>query len=350
MVANPVSIAGRPIGPEHPPYIVAELSANHNGDIERAFDIIAAAQEAGADAVKLQTYTADTITIDHDGPDFRIKGGLWDGRLLYELYNEAHTPFEWHEALFAKARELGITMFSSPFDPTAIDLLAGLDAPAYKIASFEAVDPHLIRRAAATGKPLIVSTGMAGLGEIEEAVTAARAGGDGGLVLLHCVSAYPAPAAEINLRTIPHLAQAFGVPAGLSDHTMGTHVAVAAVAMGACLIEKHFTLRRADGGPDSTFSLEPRELRQLVRDTSEAWAALGSVSYAREASEAGNLAFRRSLYAVRDIAAGETFTADNVRIIRPGFGLAPRHLDQVLGARAATAVPRGTAITWRLVR
>lgn len=344
-----IAIAGRNIGPGYPPYVIAELSGNHNGDIERAFRIMEAAKEAGADAVKLQTYTADTITIDHDGPGFRIEGGLWDGRTLYELYSEAHTPWEWHEALFAKGTELGITVFSSPFDTTAVDLLQSLGAPAYKIASFEAVDLPLIEYAAAKGKPLIISTGMADLEEIGDAVAAARRGGAGGTILLHCISGYPTPPEDANLRTIPNLAQRFDAVIGLSDHTLGTEVAVASVALGACVIEKHVTLCRADGGPDAAFSLEPAELATLVRACHTAWAALGRISYERAPSEKGNLMFRRSLYVVRDMAEGESFTRENVRSIRPGFGLAPRHLNDVLGRPAASALKRGTPLKWDLV-
>ncbi len=344
-----ITIAGRPIGPGHPPYVIAEMSGNHNGDIERAFALIEAAKKAGADAVKLQTYTADTITIDHDGPGFRIAGGLWDGRTLYELYQEAHTPWEWHPQLFARARELGIAIFSSPFDPTAIDFLEQLGAPAYKIASFEIVDLPLIQRAARTGKPLIISTGIADLGEIGEAVAAARAAGCREIALLHCTSGYPTPPEESNLRTLPHLAEAFAVVAGLSDHTPGTAVSVAAIALGANLIEKHFTLRRADGGPDAAFSLEPEELAELVANCRTAWTALGKVSYELEASEKGSKIFRRSLYAVQDIPAGGRLTAENVRSIRPGYGLPPKHLPEVLGRRAGRAIPRGTPLAWSLI-
>jgi pseudaminic acid synthase len=332
-----------------PPYIVAEISGNHGGRLERALEIITAAHDAGADAVKLQTYTADTLTIDHDGPDFLIGSGLWKGRRLHELYGEAHTPWAWHEALFDHCRRLGITCFSTPFDDTAVDLLERLGAPAYKIASFEAVDLPLIRRAAATGKPLIISTGIADLGEIGDAVEAAREAGCRDLVLLHCVSAYPAPAEDMNLRTIPHLADAFGVVGGLSDHTLGTAIAVAAVAIGATMIEKHVTLRRADGGPDAEFSLEPRELAELVQSCRKAQAALGRVSYAREASERDSLVFRRSLYAVTNIAKGEVLSADNVRSIRPGYGLAPKHLQSIMGRRARTDIKRGTALQWSLL-
>jgi N-acetylneuraminate synthase len=344
-----IEIAGRPIGPGHPPYIIAEMSGNHNGDINRAFALLEAAKQAGADAVKLQTYTADTITIDHNGPGFRIEGGLWDGRTLYDLYQEAHTPWDWHPALFARARELGLTVFSSPFDPTAIDFLESLDAPAYKIASFEVVDLPLIQRAAKTGKPLVISTGIADLGEIAEAVDAARKAGATQIALLHCTSGYPTPPEESNLRTLPHLAAAFDAVAGLSDHTLGTAVPVAAIALGAALIEKHFTLRRADKGPDAAFSLEPEELKELVDNCRMAWAALGHVSYQLEPSEAGNKTFRRSLYAVADIPAGAAFTAQNVRSIRPGFGLAPKHLPEILGRRASRAIARGTPMDWSLV-
>jgi len=349
MVGRNFEIAGRAVGHDMPPYIVAELSANHNGDIQKAFDIMAAAKTAGAGAVKLQTYTSDTITIDCDGPEFRIEGGLWDGRSLYELYQEAATPWDWHQALFDKGRELGITVFSAPFDATAVDLLVSLDAPAYKIASFEMIDLPLVARVAATGKPMIMSTGMASLGEIAEAVATARSAGAVDLLLLHCISAYPAPPEECNLQTIAHLRDAFDCAVGLSDHTLGTAVSVAAVASGACLIEKHVTLDRGDGGPDSAFSLEPLELADLVADTRTAWAACGTVKYGSTSSEGGNRQFRRSLYVVENIAKGETITEKNVRSIRPGFGLAPKYLPQVLGQRARHALKRGTPLDWSAV-
>jgi N-acetylneuraminate synthase len=339
-------IAGRRVGAGMPPFVVAELSANHGGSLERALATVEAARIAGADAIKLQTYTADTITIDHDGPDFRIKGGLWDGRRLYDLYQEAYTPWDWHEILFAKARALGITVFSTPFDHTAIELLENLQTPAYKIASFEMVDLPLIRRVAATGKPTIISTGMGTPGDIRDAVDAFREAGGRDLLLLHCVSGYPTPVEQSNLRRIPRLAAEFDCSVGLSDHTLGTDVAIAAVALGACLIEKHFTLRRADGGPDSAFSLEPEELTALVRGAHAAFAALGTGAEARAEVEEGNKAFRRSLYTVADVNAGEMLTANNIRVIRPGFGLAPKHLPEVIGKRAKRALPRGTALSW----
>lgn len=349
-MSGSVHIAGRAIGAEEPPYVIAELSGNHNGDIARAFRLIDAAKEAGADAVKLQTYTADTITIDHDGPGFIIEGGLWHGRKLYDLYAEAHTPWDWHPALFEHARKAGITCLSSPFDATAVDLLESLDAPAYKIASFEIVDTPLIRRAAATGKPLIISTGMATGDEIADALGAAREGNPNAeLVLLHCVSGYPTPAEEANLARVQSLAAKFGVPVGLSDHTLGVEVAIASVALGAVIIEKHVTLARADGGPDAAFSLEPDELAALVKGARTAHAALGRADYGRAESEKGNMAFRRSLYAVADITAGEIFTEANVRSIRPGYGLAPKELPNLVGRRAARAISRGTPMAWDLV-
>jgi pseudaminic acid synthase len=344
-----VVIAGRKIGPGHPPYVIAEMSANHLGQFDRALSIISAAKEAGADAVKMQTYTADTITIDHDGPEFRIEGGLWDGRTLHDLYREAHTPWDWHPRLFEHARKLGITLFSSPFDPTAIDLLQSLGAPAFKIASFEIVDIPLIQCAAATGKPLVISTGMAGMAEIEDAVAATRGAGNGGIVLLHCVSGYPTPPEDSNLLRLRTLAERFDVLVGLSDHTMGTACAVAAVALGAVAIEKHLTLHRADGGPDGAFSLEPEEMKALVSESRTAFAALGTGRDVRAPSERGNALFRRSLYVVRDMAAGEIFSGDNVRSIRPGLGLPPKHLPDVLGRKATRAVKRGTPLAWDLV-
>ena len=340
MTPQAITIAGRAIGPDQPPFVIAELSGNHNGSLERALQLVQAAADAGADAVKLQTYTADTITIDHQGPGFRIESGLWAGRTLHDLYAEAATPYAWHEPLFARARSLGLIPFSSPFDETAVELLEQLDAPAFKIASFEATDLPLIRRAARSGRPLIISTGMTSPAEIAEAAAAAR--GEGAPVaLLHCVSAYPASYADANLRMVQRLADDFDCVAGLSDHTPGTAAATAAVALGASIIEKHFTLSRADGGPDAAFSLEPDELAQLVRDCANAWSALGAADYRRGEVETGNRQFRRSLYVVRDVARGSVVTADDVRSIRPGFGLEPKHLPQVLGRVARRNLQRG---------
>jgi pseudaminic acid synthase len=344
---NPeITLAGRRIGPDQPPYVIAELSANHNGSLERALQTLAAAKAAGADAVKLQTYTPDTMTIDCDLPDFRIEGGLWDGYTLYELYREAQTPFEWHEALFAAGRRLGITVFSTPFDESAVELLERLGAPAYKIASFENTDLPLIRAVAATGKPLILSTGMASVEEIAEAVETARSAGCRELALLHCVSSYPTPIDQANLRVIPELARRFGVVVGLSDHTLGTTAAIASVALGAALIEKHFTLSRAEKGPDSAFSLEPLELTELVRATHEAWQALGSGALLRPAAEAGSRVFRRSIYFVRDLPAGHVVGPEDIRRIRPGHGLPPKVFDALLGRRLKVAVRRGMATRW----
>lgn len=339
-----VEIDGRRIGVDHEPYVICELSGNHNGSLERALTMIDAAAATGADAIKIQSYTADTITIDHDSPEFRIEGGLWAGRTLYDLYSEAHTPFEWHEPLFARARERGVTIFSSPFDESAVDMLEALGAPAYKVASFEAVDLPLIAYTARTGKPMIISTGMSNLAEINDAVRTARENGCKELILLHCVSSYPAPDADTNLRTIPHLAAAFDCVGGLSDHTAGSAVAVASIALGGAVVEKHFTLARADGGPDSAFSLEPSEFSELVQACKRAWAALGHVTYDLQGSERASRGFRRSLYAVDNIAAGEVATRFNVRSIRPGYGLPPKELPNLLGMRAMRDIPRGTAL------
>ncbi|MBM3527040.1 MAG: pseudaminic acid synthase [Alphaproteobacteria bacterium] len=349
MTETAVTIAGRKIGPGEPPYVIAELSGNHNGQLGRAIEILRAAAAAGADAVKLQTYTADTITIDHDGPGFRIEGGLWNGRTLHELYREAHTPWEWHAALFEEGRKLGVAVFSSPFDFTAVDFLETLGAPAYKIASFEAVDLPLIRKAAATGKPLIVSTGMADDVEIGEALAAARDGGCRELLLLHCVSGYPTPVEEANLHTIGELSKRFGAAVGLSDHTLGIEVPIAAVALGAVAIEKHVTLDRSAGGPDAAFSLEPAELAQMVRGVRAAALALGRAGFERKPSEQANVQFRRSLYVVKDIPVDGVLTEENVRSIRPGFGLPPKHWPEVLGRRARRALRRGEPLQFDMI-
>jgi len=308
---NKFEIAGRSIGNDQEPYIIAEMSANHNGNIETAFRIIEEAKKAGADALKIQTYTPDTITLNSDLPDFQIKGGLWDGKTLYELYRWAHTPWEWHKPLFEHARKIGIPIFSSPFDNTAVDLLEDLNAPAYKIASFEAVDLPLIRYVASTGKPMIISTGMADAEEISEAIAAAREGGCKELAILHCVSGYPAPAEDYNLRTIPDMMERFGLVTGLSDHTLDNTTAIASVVLGASIIEKHFTLDRKGGGPDDSFSLEPADLAALCRDSKTAWNALGKIDYGRKSSEQDNVKFRRSLYFVKDMNAGDVVTLDS---------------------------------------
>ncbi|EGR8991342.1 pseudaminic acid synthase [Vibrio vulnificus] len=344
-----ITIDGRKIGPDYPPYIIAELSANHNGDINRAFKIMEEAKKAGADAIKLQTYTHETITMDCDSEEFQIHGGLWDGQTLYELYKGAHMPWEWHKPLFEKAKELGITIFSSPFDFTAVELLEDLYAPAYKIASFEVIDLPLIKRVAQTGKPMIISTGMANEEEIAEAIKTAKDNGCQELVVLHCVSGYPAPAEQYNLRTITDIAQRFDVLSGLSDHTIDNATAVTSIALGACLIEKHVTMDRNGGGADDSFSLEPQELKALCQDTKTAWHALGRVNYERTEAEKGNAKFRRSLYVVTDIEAGEALTSENVRSIRPGFGLAPKHYDDILGRKAKAKIVRGTALQFDLL-
>lgn len=344
------SIDDRLIGPSHPPYIIAELSANHNGSLERALETIEMAHRCGADAVKLQTYTPDTMTIDCDASDFVISGGLWDGYKLYDLYKWAHTPYDWHRKMFDHARKIGITVFSTPFDESAVDLLEDMNAPAYKIASFEATDLALIRYAARTGKPMIVSTGMASEDEIGEAVAAARDAGCRDLVLLHCISSYPAPMDQANLRQIPELGRSFGVVPGLSDHTLGTTVAVASVALGAAVIEKHVTLSRADKGPDSEFSLEPDELARLCRDSRDAWSALGRAGFDRKPAEIANKQFRRSIYFVRDLPAGAVVGPDDIRRIRPGMGLAPKNIDEILGRQLKRAVRRGEATTWDVLK
>ena len=342
-------IAGRRIGPGEPPYVIAELSGNHGRDFDRTRRLIDAAKASGADAVKIQSFTADTMTIDHDGPGFLLEGGLWQGRTLYDLYAEAALPWEWHGPLFQHAADIGITLFSSPFDASAVAMLEECGAPAFKIASFELIDLPLIRRAAKSGKPLILSTGMADLGEIGEAVATVRATSEAPVLLLHCTSGYPTPAAECDLRTIPHLAAGFGVPAGLSDHTLGWAVPVAAVALGAVAIEKHFILSRAEGGTDSAFSLEPAEFKAMVEACRMAAEALGGIDYAVKASEAGGRFYRRSLYVVADVPAGAALTEANIRAIRPGFGLAPKHVGSILGKSAARALKRGEPLDWSMV-
>lgn len=348
--APSIRIDGRRIGAGASVYVVAEMSANHNQSFEEAVRIMEAAKRAGADAVKIQTYTPDTLTIDCDNEHFRIGAGtLWSGRTLYELYGEAYTPWEWQPRLRDVATALELDFFSTPFDDSAVDFLEGMDVPAYKVASFEIVDLPLIRRIARTGKPLIISTGMATLAEVDDAVRAAREAGAAEIALLKCTSAYPAPASSMNLRTIPHLAASFGVPAGLSDHTMGIAAPVAAVTLGAAIIEKHFTLSRAVKGPDSAFSLEPHEFREMVNAIRDAEAALGAVTYGTGAAEASGRIFRRSLFVVENVRAGEAFTERNVRSIRPGDGMPPKHLPDVLGRRAARDIARGTPLAWALV-
>lgn len=349
MGAPEIVIAGRSIGVNHPPFVIAELSANHNGSLDRAMTIMEEAKNAGADAVKLQTYTADTITIDFEGSGFIIEGGLWDGKTLHDLYDEAHTPWAWHPDLFARGRELGLVVFSSPFDSTAVDFLEGLETPAYKIASFELIDLPLVRKCAATGKPLIMSTGMASLAEIGAAVDVAQEAGAAEIALLHCTSAYPTPAEDADLRTIPHLAETFGLVTGLSDHTLDLGASIAAVALGASIIEKHVTLDRADGGPDAEFSLEPVELRSLCANARLAWEALGRVRYDRSESESGNAQFRRSLYIVEDMKAGDVLDERTLRSIRPGHGLAPKYYDELLGKRISRDAARGTPLSWDLI-
>lgn len=344
-----IKIAGRSIGSAHPPYVIAEMSANHNGVIANALRIIEEAKKAGADAVKLQTYTPETITLQCASEDFRIHGGLWDGRTLYDLYKEAHMPWDWHSPLFEYARKLGITIFSSPFDHSAVDFLEDLNVPAYKIASFEAVDLPLIKYVAGTGKPMIISTGMANAEEIQEAINAAREGGCKELAILHCVSGYPAPAIDYNLRTIPDMIQRFGLVTGLSDHTLDNTTAITSIALGTSIIEKHFTLDRKGGGPDDSFSLEPPEMEALCQGARTAWEALGKIEYGRKSSEQANGKFRRSLYFVKNLNAGDIITADSVRSVRPGFGLPPKHLDSVIGLRVNRNVCYGTALTPELI-
>ena len=340
-----ISIANRKIGTAYPPYVIAELSANHNGSVETAIRLIDEAKQAGADAVKLQTYTPDTITLDSQADDFQIHGGLWDGRTLYELYAQAHMPWEWHKPLFDHARKVGITIFSSPFDNSAVDLLEDLNTPAYKIASFEIVDLPLIAYAARTLKPLIISTGMASLDEIKEATEVAREAGCTELAILRCVSSYPAPPAEYNLRTLNDMASRFKLITGLSDHTLDNTTAIASIAMGASIIEKHFTISRLGGGPDDSFSLEPDDMKALCAAAKIAWQSLGGVDYSLKPSEQENIKFRRSLYFVKNLRSGEVIPAEAVRSVRPGFGLAPKMLEAVVGATASRDIAWGTPVT-----
>lgn len=346
-----INIAGRVIGFGHSPFIIAEMSGNHNKSLERALEIVEAAARTGAHALKIQTYTPDTMTLDLDEREFHINdpNSLWSGTSLYKLYGEAYTPWEWHKPIFDRAHELGIIAFSTPFDDTAVDFLEDLNVPCYKIASFENTDLPLIRRVAATGKPLIISTGMAAVAELDETVRAAREAGCKDLILLKCTSTYPATAVNTNILTIPHLRELFGCEVGLSDHTMGVGVSVASVALGATVVEKHFTLNRADGGVDSTFSMEPSEMAQLVVETERAWQALGKVSYGPTLAEKKSIQFRRSLYIVKDLKAGDVLTKDNVRAIRPGLGLPTKYLELVLGKNLNRDVKRGTALNWELI-
>lgn len=346
---NFITINNRKIGYRHSVYIIAEMSANHNQNYNRAVKIIEAAKYAGADAIKLQTYTPDTLTIDCDSEYFKIKGTIWEGKNLYDLYCEAYTPWEWQPKLKKVADKLGLDLFSTPFDSTAVDFLETMNVPAYKVASFELVDLPLIRKIAKTGKPIIMSTGMASLAEIDEAVKTIREIGDNDVALLKCTSAYPAPSNEINLKTIPHLSETFNVPTGLSDHTLGIAIPIAAVAVGACIIEKHFTLSRSDPGPDSAFSLEPNEFKSMVDAVRQAEKALGTVSYSITAKEKSSKVFRRSLFIVKNMEKGETFSPENIRSIRPGHGLHTKHIENVMGKKAVKKIAKGTPLTWELV-
>jgi len=348
---NEFSIGGRLIGQDQPPFVIAEMSGNHNQSLARALEIVDAAAQAGAHALKIQTYTADAMTLDLDRGEFMIEdpASLWAGKSLHKLYQEAYTPWEWHAPIFERCRAHGILCFSTPFDEAAVDFLETLGVPCYKVASFENTDLPLIRKIAATGKPMIISTGMATVAELDETVRAARAAGCRDLVLLKCTSTYPATPENTNLATIPNMRALFGCEVGLSDHTMGVGAAVASVALGACVIEKHFTLRRADGGVDSAFSLEPDEMRSLVVESERAWRALGQVSYGACGAEQASLQYRRTLYVAQDMRAGEVFNADNLRRVRPGFGLAPKHYEMLLGRRIRHDAPKGTPVTWDLL-
>lgn len=346
-----IQIAGRPIGLNHAPFIIAEMSGNHNQSLDRAMELVEAAAKAGVHALKLQTASPDGLTLDIDSPDFLIDdpNSPWFGRNLYELYKEAVTPWEWHKPIFDRCAEIGLTVFSSPFELAAIDLLEELDAPCYKIASFELVDLPLIRKAASTGKPLIMSTGMATVSDIQDAVNTAKSEGNDQIILLKCTSSYPSTPADANISTIPHLRDMFGLQVGLSDHTLGIGVPCAAAALGATVVEKHFTLRRADGGVDASFSLEPEEFTALVEETERAWASLGKVVYGGTSLEKASLKFRRSLYISQDIKKGGVLTVDNLRIVRPGYGLAPKNIDVLLGRRVNQDLTKGTAMKWEYI-
>lgn len=346
-----MKIGNREVGRDTRPYLIAEMSGNHNQSLDRALEIVDAAAASGADAIKLQTYTADTMTLNTDAPGFVIEDpdSLWAGRQLYDLYDEAHTPWDWHEPLIERAEGHGLHCFSTPFDDTAVDFLEDLGVPAYKIASFEVTDLPLIEKVAKTGKPIIISTGMATVAEIDEAVRTAKTAGNDQIVILKCTSTYPASPCNTNISTIPNMREAFGVEVGLSDHTMGCGVAVAAVGLGAVLVEKHFTLRRADGGVDSAFSMEPEEFRMLREETERAWQAIGKISYGGTSAEDKSRAFRRSLYIARDVAEGEELTTENLRIIRPGYGLPPKLYRELLGRKARRALSAGTPVSWDLV-
>ncbi|WP_340005369.1 pseudaminic acid synthase [Paenibacillus sp. FSL K6-0276] len=348
---NNINIAGREIGLNCRPFIIAEMSGNHNQSLDRALAIVEAAAQSGVDAIKLQTYTADTMTLDINSGEFMIEGAdsLWKGNSLYNLYKQAYTPWEWHAEIFKRCNELGLIAFSSPFDETAVDFLESLNVPAYKIASFENTDLPLIKKVASTGKPMIMSTGMATPAELDEAVRTAREFGCSQLVLLKCTSTYPAEPTNSNLSTIPHMRQLFNCEVGLSDHTLGIGVSIASVALGATVIEKHFTLSRADGGVDSAFSMEPHEMKSLVEETTKAWQSIGEISYGATKSEQESKGFRRSIYASKDIKSGETITKDNIKVIRPGYGLPPKYLDQVMGRTAKVDIPQGTALSWEII-
>ncbi len=349
-MSNSININGRDIGNNQPPYIIAEMSANHNGSIDNAFSIVDMAKESGADAVKLQTYRPDTITMKMNTPEFMIEGGLWDGQSLYELYENAFMPWDWHKPLFDHAKKKDITIFSSPFDNSAVDLLEDLNSPAYKIASFEAIDLQLIKYVALTGKPMIISTGMADQEEIEEAIVTAKEGGCSSLAILHCVSGYPAPASDYNLRTLVDMKERFNLVSGLSDHTIDNTTAISSIALGASIIEKHVTLNRNGGGPDDSFSLEKSELEQLCKGAYTAWEALGKIDYGRKSSEQGNAKFRRSLYFIKNIQKGELITEEHVKSIRPGFGLAPKHFEEILGKEVSESIKSGTAVSWKQIK